>query len=249
MNAPLVGSGAPPLGSSASSERQELRDAHREFAAADARLKEAKTASNDAFQTRVKLQRELDRLKPKKFDPFDDEPPDDEPVDASEPDGFDELEDALAAIKAGDVSVLDREGPRQAKIASLEKQIADWGRAKELADQGVALRERDHNVAGRELDEAARAVVAAECGWPALKKRHDELCREVRAVRAALVNLQDAAPAMHSPHVTVVDVAAALGQHPLFGPERDTSFTDLLAALKGDPDAQQLARPPSPPRG
>ena len=162
----------------------------------------------------------------------------------SRAEGFDDLDDALTAIKGGEAGVLalDKTEPRRAAVTSLEKKIAAYDRAGDLAQQALALREKDADAAARDLDRAARAVVAAEADWPALKQRYADLAAELRKLRAQLGSLAGSVPNMSSPFVAEVDVRDLLWLNPLVGPERDTSFGAWLAALKSDPDAT-----PAPP--
>lgn len=205
-------------------ERERLKAAHAALAAAQKSVVAARAAIDTATQSRWRAREDLERLREEEKQPL----------------GFVDLDGPLAAIAGGSAGVmaLDRTEPRRARIAELEKEFAAWKRAGELADQSLALRERDLGAASSIPDEAARAVVAAEANWPGLKRRYDELCGEVRALRAHLASLAKAAPSMRSAHVCEIDVEDALGQNLLYGPERDSSFGDFLTALKSDPDAK-----------
>jgi hypothetical protein len=207
-----------------SSERAELKAAIAAHSAAHKKLVEAKRAVDSATQSRWKVQDDLEKLN----------------EEVKEPLGFDDLDGALTAIAGGAAGVLElnREDPRKAKIADLEKEVAAWTRAGDLAQQALTLREKDAASAARDVDEAARAVVAAESDWPALKRRYEKLCGELRALRARLGDLAEAVPNMSSPQVCGVDVRDALWLNPLVGPERDTTFGDWLNALRRDPDAR-----------
>src|SRR5579871_3552686 len=207
-----------------SSEREKLKRAHAAFAAAQASVAEARSAVDTATRSRWKARGDLERFH----------------EEGKEPSGFDDLDGALAAIAGGSagVAALFNTEPRRARQAELEREVEAWVRASELADQALAMREKDASAATWDVDAAARAVVAAEADWPALKQRYDEVCGELRALRAQLTSLAEAVPSITSPHVCEVDVLNVVNLSPLYGPERDSSFVDFLAALKIDPEAR-----------
>ena len=215
-----------------SSEREKLKKAHAAFTAAQSRVVEARSAVDTAQRSRWKARGDLERFH----------------EEGKEPSGFDDLDGALAAIAGGSagVAALINTEPRRARQAELEREVEAWLRSSELAEQALAMREKDASAAAWHVDATARVVVAAEAAWPALKQRYDEVCGELRALRAQLASLAEAVPGISSPYVCEVDVRNVVDLSPLYGPERDSPFVDFLAALKGDPSAKMERRAAKP---